>query len=105
MPSTIEAIRAAACRIGYLKLTPQQEEATVAFINGKDVFVSLPTGCGKTVCFAVLPFAFDIILREQGCIAIVVSPLIALMSDQVSWQSQTGLHESHHTAQELAYSY
>ena len=78
VPSTTEAIRAAACRIGYLKLTPQQEEATVAFVSGQDVFVSLPTGSGKTVCFAVLPFAFDILLGEQGCIAIVVSPLMAL---------------------------
>ena len=84
MPSTTEAIRAAACRIGYLKLTPQQEEATVAFVSGQDVFVSLPTGSGKTVCFAVLPFAFDILLGEQGCTAIVVSPLMALMRDQVS---------------------
>ena len=88
MPSTTEAVRAGACRIGYSKLTPQQEEATVAFVNGNDVFISLPTGSGKTVCFAVLPFAFDILLGEQGCIAIVVSPLTALMRDQVSWQSQ-----------------
>ncbi len=84
MPSTTEAIKAGARRIGYSKLTPQQEEATMAFVNGKDVFVSLPTGSGKTVCFAVLPFAFDILLGEQGCIAIVVSPLTALMRDQVS---------------------
>ena len=74
-------------------------------IHNLDLAMLSTTGCGKTVCFAVLPFAFDIILREQGCIAIVVSPLIALMRDQVSWQSQIGLHESHHTAQELAYSY
>ena len=83
MPSTTEAVRAGACRIGYSKLTPQQEEATVAFVNGNDVFISLPTGShsGKTVCFAVLPFAFDILLGEQGCIAIVVSPLIIRTCD------------------------
>ena len=57
----------------------------MAFVNGNDVFISLPTGSGKTVCFAVLPFAFDILLGEQGCITIVVSPLTALMRDQVSW--------------------
>jgi superfamily II DNA/RNA helicase len=57
MPSTTEAIRAGARRIGYSKLTPQQEEATMAFVDGKDVFVSLPTGSGKTV-FCCITFCF-----------------------------------------------
>ena len=87
MASTTEAVKAAACRMGFSKLTPQQEQATTAFVNGKDVFVSLPTGSGKTACFALLPITFDILLGEEGCIVIVVSPLTALMKDQVSWWS------------------
>ena len=85
MSSITEAVKIAACRMGFSKLTPQQEQATTAFVNGNDVFVSLPTGSGKTACFAVLPFTFDILHGEQGCIVMVVSPLTALMKDQVSW--------------------
>ena len=59
MPSTTEAVRAGACRIGYSKLTPQQE-ATVALVNGNDVFISLPTGSGKTVfCLLLLIFYWE----------------------------------------------
>ena len=83
MSSITEAVKIAACRMGFSKLTPQQEQATTAFVNGNDVFVSLPTGSGKTACFAVLPFTFDILHGEQGCIVMVVSPLTALMKDQV----------------------
>ena len=53
-----------------------------AFLKGSDVFVSLPTGSGKSLCYALLPAAFDS-LRESGrSIVIVVNPLIALMKDQ-----------------------
>lgn len=38
--------------LGYEKPTPDQEEAIVKFVSGRDVFISLPTGSGKSVCFA-----------------------------------------------------
>ena len=56
----------------------------VSFVNGNDVFVILPTGSGKLLCFAVLPFVFDSLYGRVGSIAIVISPLLALMKDQVS---------------------
>ena len=48
-------------------------------MEGNDVFVILPTGSGKSVCFSVLPFAFDDLFQCDGSIVIVLSPLIALM--------------------------
>ena len=71
--SVREAVRKAACRLGFSALTRHQEEVVISF-----------PGSGKTVCYCILPFAFDILLNEQSCIVIVVSPLLALMRDQVS---------------------
>ena len=50
----------------------------------KDVFICLPTGSGKSLCYAALPYAFDGLYGRESSIVIVVSPLIALMKDQVS---------------------
>ena len=54
------------------------------FLRGNDVFVSLPTGSGKSLCYCLLSKAFDL-LRDSNeqSISVVVSPLIALMKDQV----------------------
>jgi len=72
-------------RLGYSTLRPEQAEAVSAFAGGKDVFVALPTGSGKSLCFAILPWVFGVLHRqsEGRSIVIVVSPLLALMKDQV----------------------
>ena len=73
-----------ASQIGYSTLRPKQEEVILDFVRGSDVFVSLPTGSGKSLCYSLLPGVFDEIHRLQGVsIVIVVSPLVALMRDQV----------------------
>ena len=90
--SVHEAVRKAACRLGFSALTRHQEEVVISFMKGNDVFVSLPTGSGKTV-YCILPFAFDILLNEQSCIVIVVSPLLALMRDQVSLVTNNFMYE------------
>ncbi|MDB4973697.1 MAG: ATP-dependent helicase RecQ [Myxococcaceae bacterium] len=66
---------------GLSALRPQQTQAIAAFLASEDVLVVLPTGFGKSLCFQ-LP-AVTLSRRGEGC-TLVVSPLIALMNDQVS---------------------
>ena len=49
----------AACRLGYQHPTDEQRKAVIHFVSGEDVFVSLPTGAGKSLCYGLLPFVFD----------------------------------------------
>ena len=71
-------------KLGYATVCPQQELAVLKFAAGQDVFVSLPTGSGKSLCYCVLPAVFDSLRGVKGLsIIVVVSPLIALMKDQV----------------------
>lgn len=53
------AIVSAGEKLGFKDLKEKQLEAVTDFMQGRDVFVSLPTGYGKSVIYAVLPFAFD----------------------------------------------
>ena len=69
---------------GYDSFRPKQEEIVRAALDGKDVLAILPTGGGKSVCFQVPA------LMSQG-IAIVVTPLIALMKDQVQNLNDRGI--------------
>jgi RecQ family ATP-dependent DNA helicase len=77
-----------------LTLKPQQIDAIRHVYNGKDVFLWLPTGFGKSVCYEVLPFVMDRKREsEQGShsIVLVISPLVSLMIDQVSSLRQRGV--------------
>ena len=49
----------------------------------------LPTGSGKSLCYTALPSVFDILRGKDGHIVIVVSPLVALMKDQVHCRSMS----------------
>ena len=83
-----QAIVEAAQGLGYASVREVQAKAIRSVIAGKDEFISLPTGTGKSLRFAHVPLVFDRLFGyEKGTetsIAIVVSPLIALMKDQVS---------------------
>ena len=76
--------------LGYDRPTRVQEEVIRAFVSGRDVFVIVPTGSGKSLCFVALPLVMDY-LRRSTCrkelhhsIVVVISPLTALMKDQVA---------------------
>jgi len=57
----IIAVRKSAASLGYLSLKDKQVEAASQLLRGKDTFVALPTGYGKSVIFALLPGAFDLL--------------------------------------------
>ena len=54
-----EAARKAAVRLGYKQLKEEQVKVVEAYISGRDVFAVLPTGFGKSLCFACLPFVLE----------------------------------------------
>ena len=64
---------------GYQNFRPGQLEALLPAAHGKDVFVHMRTGGGKSLCIFLLPLAFG-----HDAMGIVVSPLVGLMEQQVS---------------------
>ena len=78
-----EQIDAAVETFGLESLEHQQREAIREFVSGRDVFVALPTGFGKSYCFALLPTVFDHLRAgKRPSIMVCVSPLTALMMEQ-----------------------
>jgi len=71
-------------KFGYSTFRPFQQEAIESILAKKDVLLVLPTGGGKSICFQIPALA-------QDGMSIVVSPLIALMNDQVMALNENGI--------------
>lgn len=74
MNSIEDAIREGGFRLGYRELKSEQIMAISSFVQGNDTFVALPTGYGKSLIYAVLPFVFDVI---RGIFYLLVESIVA----------------------------
>jgi ATP-dependent DNA helicase RecQ len=84
--TNIQNVREALTRYwGYESFRPLQERIVGSLLAGRDTCVIMPTGGGKSLCYQ-LPAAMS-----QGKTGIVVSPLIALMQDQIAQLTQMGI--------------
>ena len=71
--------------VGITALKPEQEQAILAFVNGTDVFVCLPSGYWKSLCYGLLPKVYDALRGVvKKSVVMVVSTLISLMKDHVT---------------------
>ncbi len=73
---------------GYSKFLDNQEQIINHILDGKNVFVLMPTGGGKSLCYQLPALLLD-------GLTIVVSPLIALMQDQVGSLNQLGINAAY----------
>lgn len=76
---TAKLIEAAEKLFGITKLHPKQLEVMRAIVEGRDVVAVLPTGFGKSLCFQL-----PALLAQHARATVVVSPLVALIKDQVN---------------------
>ena len=72
--------------LGYECIKPKQLTAIQSLLSGANVFMSVPTGFGKSLGFQVLPFCAECLLRSGRSesmkpVMVVVSPLLSLMHD------------------------
>jgi len=76
---------------GYETFRPVQEDVVAAMLGGKDAFVLMPTGGGKSLCYQI-----PSIVREGT--GVVVSPLISLMKDQVDALTRCGVKAAYYNS-------
>ncbi|XP_078607414.1 recQ-like DNA helicase BLM [Branchiostoma floridae x Branchiostoma japonicum] len=79
---------------GISSLKNEQTEVLKAFLDGKDVLALLPTGFGKSLIYQIAPLVSRK-LGRQNPIVVVVSPLTALIEDQIREATRIGVTATH----------
>ena len=77
------AIEVLAERFGFDGFRPGQEQVVEALLAGRSALAVFPTGAGKSLCYQLPALLLD-------GVTVVVSPLIALMKDQVDFMASRG---------------
>ncbi len=85
MSQALDVLRS---RFGYQQFRFQQQQIIDSLIAGQDALVLMPTGGGKSLCYQI-----PAILRDGT--GIIISPLIALMQDQVDALAQNGINAAY----------
>ena len=76
MDTVEQAMRFAMTELKVETFKDKQKEAICSFVYGRDCFVILPTGYGKTLCYILLPYVYDHLRgKTRSSIVICVSPL------------------------------
>jgi ATP-dependent DNA helicase RecQ len=83
-----QALEILKSKYGYDQFRFQQEDIVQTLVNGKDALVLMPTGGGKSLCYQI-----PSLIRDG--VGIVISPLIALMQDQVNALSALGIRAAY----------
>ena len=83
-PGAPALLRVLKQQFGFDAFRPHQEEIVTAVMAGRDVFAALPTGGGKSLCYQLPAVMGD-------GLALIVSPLISLMKDQVDGAREDGI--------------
>src|SRR5881275_3553886 len=73
-----------AARFGFDAFRPGQEQVIDALLAGRSALAVFPTGAGKSLCYQLPALLFD-------GMTVVVSPLIALMKDQIDFLRRSGI--------------
>lgn len=86
-----DAITHASNKLGIKEVTSQQKKAVESFLQGHDLFVSLPTGSGKSFIFQSAPICVNFVKKVSNYVALVISPIKALVDDQVRKLKEKGI--------------
>ncbi|NWJ06317.1 RECQ4 helicase, partial [Crypturellus undulatus] len=80
-PETPAEVLVALSELGFGSFRAGQEVAVMRILSGLSTLVVLPTGMGKSLCYQLPAYLYR---KRSPCVTLVVSPLVALMDDQVS---------------------
>jgi ATP-dependent DNA helicase RecQ len=89
------ALKHAADKLRIACFRKHQEDAIINFTNGHDVFISLPTNYGKSKIYQGVPLCQDYMRSNSQAIALVVSPITAIIEQQVQEMNSKSIPALH----------